>query len=135
MAELEPWVIGLLAFGAVASLVFVLGQFFSSQMELERRVAAYGKPSGGSPALLENVHALVSTYFDEKRFGVEGTVRDKLRQDLVRAGYFRVEAVNYYIFIKLALVIVLPLISYVAVEVFLVGYGWPFKLLVVAIAT
>jgi tight adherence protein C len=135
MADFEPWVIGLLAFGAVASLVFVAGQFFSSHMQVERRVAAYGKPASGSSALIENVHALVSTYFDEKRFGVEGSVRAKLRQDLVRAGYFRVEAVNYYIFVKLAIVIILPLIAYLAAEAFLVGYGWPLKLLIVVIVT
>ena len=135
MADIAPLLIALLAFGAVASVVFVAGQFFAAHVKLERRIATSGKSTSASPALLQSVHALVSTYFDEKRFGVQGSVRTKLRQDLVRAGYFRPEAVNYYIFIKLAVVVIVPLLAYVAVEILLVGYGWTLKLLVVVIAT
>lgn len=135
MAELAPWLIILLAFGAVSSLVFVATQHFSTHLHLQRRTAGAGQGTEGAPPLVDNVHALVSTYFDEKRFGVEGKVRAKLRRDLLRAGYFRVDAVSYYIFLKLGLIVVLTVAAYVAAEIFLADFGWPLKLLVVALTT
>jgi tight adherence protein C len=131
MAELTPWLIILAAFGAVTSVIFVAGQYLTSQVELQRRAAPSGRQTE-NPALLDGLSNLVSTYFDEKRFGVQGTVRSKLRQDLVRAGYFRLDAVNHYIFIKLAAVVIFPLVTYVAAEIFLVGTDWPLKFLLVA---
>jgi len=134
MAELAPWLIVSLAFAAVASLVFVAGQYFSTRLELQRRAMPSGRQTD-NPALREGLNTLVTTYFDEKRFGVEGTVRSKLRHDLVRAGYFRQDAVNYYIFIKLAVVVIVPLAAYVTAEVFLAGSSWLVKFLLVATLT
>ena len=71
---------------------------------------------------------LVSTYFDEKSFGIEGSVRSKLRQDLLRAGYFRTDAISYYILVRLALVVVLPTIANGLSEYFLSNYSWPSNL-------
>jgi tight adherence protein C len=135
MTEVAPLLIVLMAFGAVAALVFVAGQYFASQLQLQRRAASSGRATETMPALLESVNALVSSYFDEKRFGVQGTVRAKLRRDLVRAGYFRLDAVNYYIFIKLAVVVIVPIAAYIAAEEVLVAYGWPLKLFAVITAT
>jgi tight adherence protein C len=134
MAELTPWLIILVAFAAVASIVFVAGQYLTSQVELQRRAAPSVRQTQ-NPALLEGLNTIVSTYFDEKRFGVEGSARSKLRRDLVRAGYFRVDAINYYIFIKLAVVVIVPLAAYAGTEIFLTGTRWPLKLLLVATLT
>jgi tight adherence protein C len=77
----------------------------------------------------------VSKYFDEKKFGVEGAVRTKLRRDLVRAGYFRPDAVNYYIFLKFAVVAVVPILGYIAAELMLPDYRWSLKFVLVGALT
>ena len=84
-------------------------------------------------ALTTGLDGLVSTYFDEKSFGIEGSVRSKLRQDLLRAGYFRPDAINYYILARLALVVVLPTIAYGLSAYFLSNYSWLVKLGLVAV--
>src|SRR5262245_38993523 len=135
MTDLTPLLVAFLAFAAVASLVFVAGQYLLAHLHLHQRTADFGRGSQTAPALLENVHALVSTYFDEKRFGITGKVRTRLRQDLVRAGYFRMDAVNYYVFIKLAVVIIVPIAVYFAEEIIFAQYGWFMKLFVLVVAT
>jgi tight adherence protein C len=135
MSDFTPLIVTVLAFAAVASLVFVAGQYLAAHLHLQQRAAGSGRASQTNPALLENIHALVSNYFDEKRFGLTGKVRTHLRRDLVRAGYFRVDAVNYYIFIKFAAVIIVPVAVYFAEEIILIQYGWFMKLFVLAVAT
>lgn len=132
MTELTPLIVILLAFGAAASIVFVAGQYFFAHVHLQRRVGGGGSTEPTSSAFAGSMHTLVSTYFDEKRFGLDGTVRAKLRRDLVRAGYFRPDAVKYYIFSKLAVVVAVSVLGYIAAELLLVGYGWPLKLGLVA---
>jgi tight adherence protein C len=126
-----PLFVVLLAFGAVASVVFVAGQYFSAQMQLQRRVGGTAAGVKLSPRRADGIHNLVSKYFDEKKFGVEGSVRAKLRRDLVRAGYFRPDAVNYYIFLKFAVVAVVPILGYIATELLLPDYSWLLKLALV----
>jgi tight adherence protein C len=75
----------------------------------------------------------IARYFDEKRFGVDETVRGKLRRQLVKAGYFNNSALNYYIFARMAVVVVLPAISYVAIEVFIGNMDWYFKLVIMSV--
>lgn len=133
MAELTPLLVTLLAFGAVSSLTFLAVRLFSTQLQVQRRRAQSG--SEVSAPLLDNVRSLVSVYFDEKRFGVGGKVRSNLRRDLIRAGYFNVNAISNYIFLKLALVIGVPIASYLVIATVLSGASWPIKLLIVIIAT
>jgi tight adherence protein C len=135
MTEFMPILIALLALGAVAALVFVAGQYFSAQLHLQRRAGGPVAGTETTPALIESINTLVSTYFDENKFGLDGTVKAKLRRDLVRAGYFRADAVKYYIFAKVVMVVMVPIAGYVAAEIFMVGYGWPLKLGLVAILT
>ena len=71
--------------------------------------------------------ALVSTIFEEKRFGVEGSVRTKLRRELIGAGFFRVDAINYYIFARVATVVVFAIAVLIA-EQFMVNSEWYLKL-------
>jgi len=82
--------------------------------------------------LASGFDALVSTIFDEKRFGVEGSMRTKLRRDLIRAGFFRVDAIKYYIFARMATVVVLAIAALLA-EQFLANSDWYLKLGLVAI--
>src|SRR5687768_11826312 len=96
---LSLMVISLCAFGAVSAIVFVIAQSIMTQVRVQQRIGApTGNAATGAPEWGSALDGLVSTYFDEKRFGVEGSVRTKLRRDLIAAGFFRADAINYYIF-------------------------------------
>jgi tight adherence protein C len=133
-ADLSAVLITVLVFGAVAIAVFVVGQFAAVQVRVRRRVAAHAPDAEASPRLASGFDAFVSTYFDEKRFGIAGSVRTELRRELIRAGFFRADAINYYIFARMASVVVLTTTSYLFAEQFLVDSEWYVKFGVVAVA-
>jgi tight adherence protein C len=66
--------------------------------------------------LASGFDALVATIFDEKRFGIEGSVRTKLRRELIRAGFFRVDAIKYYIFARVVSVVLLGIAALFAAQ-------------------
>src|SRR6516225_6005366 len=131
--ELSIHLITILAFGAVAIGVFAIGQFLAVQIRVHQRVAAQGQDAAQrrdaetAPGLASGFDALVATIFEEKRFGVEGSVRTKLRRELIAAGFFRVDAINYYIFARVATVVVLAIAVLIA-EQFMVNSEWYLKL-------
>ncbi len=130
--ELSFLLITILAFGAVAIGVFAIGQFIAVQIRVHQRVAAQGRDVETAPGLASGFDALVSTFFDEKRFGVEGSVRTKLRRELIRAGFFHVDAIKYYIFARIATVVVLVIVALLAVQ-FLVNSEWYLKFALMAV--
>ena len=129
--QLLPLTAMFVAFGAATAIVYVVGQYATTQMKMRKRV---GIPQRApeSATLFAGVNTLVSTYFDEKRFGLEDSFKAKLRRDLLRAGFFNVQNVSYYIFARIAAALVLPgiacLIALTSVE------DWSFKLIIVAAA-
>lgn len=137
--ELAILLITILAFGAVAIGVFVIGQFITVQIRVHQRVAMQGRSaalrdeSETAPGLTSGFDALVSTIFDEKRFGVKGSVRTKLRRELIRAGFFQVDAIKYYIFARMATVVVFAIAVLIA-EQFMVNSTWYLKLGLAAVA-
>jgi tight adherence protein C len=70
----------------------------------------------------------------ETRFGLGSAVRERLRRELVRAGYFGAEAVNSYIFWRAASIVALPTIVYVFSLFFPAGTPWFVHVAVVSIA-
>src|SRR6266481_8898971 len=120
--ELSILLITILAFGAVATAVFVIGQFIAVQIRVHQRVAMQGRGAAlrdeteTAPGLTSGFDALVSTIFDEKRFGVEGSVRTKLRRELIRAGFFRIDAIKYYIFARITVAAILPTAAYLLTQ-------------------
>ena len=96
-------IISLLAFAAVAAVVFVMAQVVTTQIRVQQRVGA-PLNNAESVALGAGIDTLITNYFDEKYFGLDGSVRAKLRGQLIRAGYFRPDAINYYIFARFAVV-------------------------------
>src|SRR5258707_11643788 len=130
--ELLILLITFLAFGAVAIGVFAIGQFIAVQIRVHQRVAAQGRDVETAPGLASGFDALVSTFFDEKRFGVEGSVRTKLRRELIRAGFFHVDAIKYYIFARIATVVVFVIVALLT-EQLLVNSGWYLRFALVAI--
>jgi tight adherence protein C len=120
MMDFAPILIPALSFAAVAAVVIVAGRYVATQARMQRRLPATAAPGDISAGDgFQNLHAFVARRFDAKRFGIDGAVRDKVRRDLLRAGYFRSYAVNYYILARLAAVVVLPIVAYVSAEVLL----------------
>jgi tight adherence protein C len=135
MSEYTPLVIVIMAFAAVAAIVFVAGRYFATQVAVQRRLPV-GAGGGDYRTSQSNsrLQAFIARNFDERRFGVDSTLRGKLRRDLVRAGYFRVDALNYYIFTRIALVIVLPLLAYLSTAIFMQHMHWGLKFVVLLIS-
>ena len=100
-----------MAFAAVTGLAFVAGNYFTTEIKVQQRIAVRERKQ--SPKLLDGLNTVIVKYFDEKRFKVEGPVRSKLRQELLRSGFFHPNAINYYIFARLGLVVAFPLLAYV----------------------
>ncbi len=123
MLEVSPALIAFMAFVAVSGLIFVAGQYLVREMKVQQRVTApmRGQESGSS--LLDGLNAVILKYFNEKRFKVEGPVRSKLRQDLLRAGFFHANSINYYIFWRIGLVIGLPVLGYAISVILMSGYS------------
>jgi tight adherence protein C len=137
MPELfQPITISILAFLAVAAGVFVGAQMLATQIRVQNRIGGASNQDA-SFKLGAGLDALIAGYFDEKHFGLEGSVRARLRAQLVRAGFFRPDAINYYIFGRVAVVIIGPAIAYIGTSLFLADQHWLLKLglLVVAIFT
>lgn len=133
LADLSVLLITALVFGAVAIMVFIIGQLMMVQSRVRRRVAARAPDAEPSPKSASRFDALVSTYFDEKRFGVQGSVRTELRRELIRAGFFRADAINYYIFARLASVVLFTIVGYLLIDYFLVDSEWYLKFSLVAV--
>jgi tight adherence protein C len=135
MFEASPVLIALMAFAAVSGMVFVAGQYLVREIKVQQRIAApMREPESGS-SLLDGLNAVVLKYFNEKRFKVEGPVRSKLRQELLRAGFFHANAINYYIFWRIGLVLGLPVLGYAIAVILLSAYGPLAKLGLVVLMT
>jgi tight adherence protein C len=138
MLEMMPLLVALMAFACVAIIVFVVGRYAASHAQMQRRLPVSGSVSQ-SAGLSENV---VPNYFlaslvervDEKKFGIEGQIRTNLRRKLIRAGYLSEQAIRIYIFIRLGLVLVLPLIVYIFTELFFSQISFYLSLAVVAVS-
>ena len=120
MSDLASLTFLLLTFGAVVAAVFGVGRYLFVQMQMQRRLPASGLGGSDSPAAQSTarLYAFIAKHFDERRFGVDNTLRGKLRRDLLRAGFFRNDALNIYIFARLALVVAFPLLAYILIQVF-----------------
>ena len=134
MFELVPLLITILAFGCVAILVFIAGRYMASEASMQRRLpisVSTSQSGGASEGAISNAFlGSLAGKLDEKRFGIEGPLRTKLRRDLTRAGYFSDQAIQFYIMIRLGLVVIIPLIFYVVMQI--VGMGFGLTLAIVA---
>ncbi len=118
MTELTPLLVGLLAFGATGCVAYVIGQYYLRNVHLYSRLPAVQEIGGDSNSAASGISGLVARHFDEKRFGVDDTLRGQLRLNLIRAGYFRRDAINFYVFWRLAAVVLLPVVAYFLVTIF-----------------
>jgi len=134
MLEMMPLLVIIAAFGCVAILVFLLGNFVTSQASMQRRLSVAATTSDSSGISEKIVPNFFLAALDEKKFGIEGPIRAKLRRDLVKAGYFSDSAIRYYILARLTLVVFLPTITFILVKIVAPGLSFPLTLAVVAVA-
>jgi tight adherence protein C len=134
MQESIPLIVAVLSFGMVSAIAYLVGQYVWVQLRIQRRLSLPTSASGPTMAQPSALDTFIARHFDVKRFGIDQSVRGKLRRELVQAGCFGNNAVNYYIFSRLTAVIILPLLGYIVVETFLPGLSQLLKLAVVSIS-
>lgn len=132
MSDIAPILIPIFVFGAVGAVVFLLGQYSATQMQTQRRLQpALAELSG--TAAPHGVRAYIVHRFDERRFHIGIERREKLRRELLKAGHFGVYAVNYFIFARVVVAIILPTSAYAITQFQLTGVLVPIKIGFVAI--
>jgi tight adherence protein C len=125
----------LASFLAIAGIAFVVGQYLETRIDLRRRMPAGATAAdSSSPSPQSAIGALVSETFTEERFGVDVKLRQKLRRDLLRAGFFSPYAVRYYVFSRFCTVAVLPMAVFVLCEILAPGMRLVFLVVTVVIA-
>jgi tight adherence protein C len=135
MGDMTPLLVAVLAFGCVSLIIFIVGRYATSQATMHRRLPIPVSTSQRSKSAVPNLFlGPLAGKLDEKKFGIEGQIRTKLRRDLIRAGYFSDQAIQFYIFLRLALVLVLPLVTYICSEIFFAPANLYVKLAVVSVA-
>jgi tight adherence protein C len=135
MSDLAPIIVPILSFGAVAAIVFVLGRYYALQLRMQQRLPAQTtgtEVSGGPPP--QGFASFVARNFDERRFGIDAAGREKLRGDLLKAGYFDSHCFNYYLLARIVCAIGFPLLVYTLTQFFSAGISPLLKLLVILIA-
>ena len=116
---MHPLLIAALSFGAVAAIVLVAGQYYAAHAHLQRRLPIVSRgPDAHVGEPRHGIQAWVARYFQEKRFGLDGTFGERLRRDLLNAGYFSRDAVSYYLFARLVCIATIPAIVYATTTLF-----------------
>ena len=135
MSDLAPIIVPILSFGAMAAIVFVAGHYYSHQFRMQRRLPSqtHADVLSGEPPL-RGLHGLVARNFNEKRLRIDPARHERLRTDLLRAGYFSPYGVNYYIFARAATAVGFPLLVYILVQFFSSGVSLLAEVLLVAVA-
>jgi tight adherence protein C len=135
MGDMTPLLVAVMAFGCVSIIIFVVGRYVSSQATMHRRLPISVSTSQRSESVVPNFFlASLAGRLDEKKFGIEGPIRTKLRRDLIRAGFFSDQAIQIYIFLRLVLVLVLPPVTYIVIQIFFSPVNFYVMLAVIAVA-
>jgi tight adherence protein C len=133
MPDIVAILIPILIFGAVGALIFLLGQYYATQAQTQRRLqAASAEMRGTEP--LRGIRVYIAHRFDERRFHLGADRRENLRRKLLKAGYFGVYAVNYYICVRFAVAVFVPVAAYAISQVLLTGASPLLKVALVAIS-
>jgi tight adherence protein C len=123
MVEITPLLVALLAFGCVAIIIFVVGRYMANQLYMQRRLPIPASVSEGAQFPDNPVPnffvASLANAIDEKKFGIQGPIRTKLRKDLIRAGYFGDYAIRTYVLARIGFVVAFPLVVFIIANIFL----------------
>jgi tight adherence protein C len=133
MPELVPILVPLLSFAAVAAIALTVGNYYAIQARMQQRLPGQTRATefSGEPPL-QGFRAFVARNFNERRFGIDAARHDKLRRELLRAGFFGRQGINDYLFARIACALGFPLMTLLLV----VSAGLPglLKVLVVLVA-
>lgn len=135
MADWTPFLIAVLTFSAMGGVAFVVGQHYLQESKLRQRLPL--PIPQNHPAEVDvggNIARFVARHFDERRFGGDDTWRGKLRLNLVRAGYFRKDAINLYLLWRILTLVLLPFVAYAVLELLFPGSPLTSRLVILAIA-
>jgi tight adherence protein C len=120
MSEAIPIIVAVLMFSAVAAAILVLGRYIITQASMQRRLpvsAAATQPGAYRPA--STIIGRLAETIDEKKFGVDGPLRRKLRRNLIRAGFFSNQAIPSYVIWRFASVLAFPILAFIGAEIFM----------------
>jgi tight adherence protein C len=124
------------AFLAVAGAVFVAGEYVENRIELRRRLPASASiAKQQSPASRSALGAFVAEHFTEDRFGVDSNLKQKLRRQLLRSGFFSPHAIQYYVFARFCTVVIVPLAVFLLCATLIPGLPFFLTAIIVLIAT
>jgi tight adherence protein C len=133
MMDFVPLLFVALAFGSVAAIVFVLGQYYTTHAQMERRLPALPRPHGSQATTrLGGVYATVAKIYPEGRLG---RFREKTRRELLRAGFFRPDAVDAYVLARLVSIIGIPGVILATTAFFPAGTPVALSVILVLIGT
>ncbi|HEY2230853.1 MAG TPA: type II secretion system F family protein [Xanthobacteraceae bacterium] len=135
MADLTPIIVPILSFGSVAAIVLVAGRHYAVQVRMRQRLPARTGAAGlaGEPSP-HGLHAFLARSFDERRLGINAARRERLRGDLLKAGYFGSYGFDYYVLARIGSAVGFPLLVYVLTQFFSSGVPALVKLLTILIA-
>jgi tight adherence protein C len=133
MTDWTPLLVALLAFCTMAGVAFVVGQYYMRSVRLRRRLPV-AHASAAEVEIGGNIAQLVARHFGETRFSFDDTLRGKLRLNLIRAGYFRRDAINFYVSWRLAAVVLVPIASYILLELAFPRLQFGSRVILVSIA-
>jgi tight adherence protein C len=134
MQDLEMLLVPALTFGAVAAVVFAAGHYFAVHSRVQRRLTTTSTDVPTDQPFVP-LQRFVVKYFEESRFGVNDVQREKLRRDLLKAGYFSPHAVNYYIGARIGSVLLLPTLSYVLLTLAPIRIAPPLEITLISLVT
>jgi tight adherence protein C len=135
MYEQAPLLIIFLAFISVAGIVVALGRLFAEEASIHRRLnlaATAGQDPGATERATATFLGSLVAKVDERRFGIEGPLKSKLRRDLIRAGFFSESATQTYILARLGLVLALPVLVIALLKIFATDTNFYLELLALA---
>jgi tight adherence protein C len=130
--DFVPLLFSAFAFASVAAVVFVLGRHFAIRTQIERRLPI--SPQGlGAPSepSMRRFYAIAAKIYPERRTGV---LREKTRRELLRAGFFRTDAVDLYLMGRLISMIVVPVVALITTFFFPAGTPVLLSVIVVLLA-
>jgi len=132
MTEYVPLLFVALTFGSVAAIVFVLGRYYATRTQMERRLPVVVQRPGAQPERpLRSVYAIAARIYPERKLG---RFREKARRELLRAGFFGSEAVETYLFARLVFIIVFPSVVLIASGFFPAGTPALLSIILVLVA-
>jgi len=123
-----------ITFVSVTLLVFAATQLYLERARLGRRLTTDASSASFGARTSSGFSKFVTGTFTEERFGVDTTVRQKLRRELLRAGFFSPDAVRYYVMARFATVAAAPLLVYALILLFAPALSRMLGLLSVSVA-